>query len=158
MPHERHAAAVACSPAEGETRAMTAAEVEEVGNLVADDEWLGLAMELAIVLRSSVRESAKKNVRDFTGKDEYKIGDVSKELDARVKGMVAEYRNKDEYELGDLSIALDTMAKEEVKKMTGKDECKYPQHSKCTVASPLLLACSRRSAVRSIRGGKRRGG
>jgi hypothetical protein len=50
--------------------ALTAAEVEEVGNLVADDEWLGLAMVLAIVVRSAVRESAKKSVREFTGNDE----------------------------------------------------------------------------------------
>lgn len=29
---------------------VTAADAEQVGNLVADDEWLGLAMELAIVV------------------------------------------------------------------------------------------------------------
>jgi hypothetical protein len=138
--------------------ALTAAEVEEVGNLVADDEWLGLAMELAIVVRSAVRESAKKSVREFTGNDECahecrgsrthddqqraatpgsvlaahtlhhspmlwadKIGDVSKELDARVKARVADLRGKDEYELGDLSVALDALAKEEVEKLTGKE-------------------------------------
>ena len=27
----------------------------------------------------------KKGVRDFTGKDDYKVGDLSKEVDARVK-------------------------------------------------------------------------
>ena len=31
---------------EGETKALTAAEVEKVGNLVEDDEWLGLTMEV----------------------------------------------------------------------------------------------------------------
>ena len=31
---------------EGETRALTADEVEQVGNLVEDDEWLGLTMEV----------------------------------------------------------------------------------------------------------------
>ena len=117
------ASVTACDVSDGETKKLTAAEVEEVGNLVADDEWLGLGMELAIVLRSAVRESIKKNVADFTGKDQYKIGDLSKEVDARVKSMVAEYREKDEYELGDLSLALDTMAKEEVNKLTGKDDC-----------------------------------
>ena len=128
---------------EGETTKMTKAEVEELGNLVADDEWLGLATELAIVLRSSVRERMKANVRDFIGKDEYKvstpahlshyagsrrcvlllqIGDISKEADARIKRMVADMRDKDEYELGDLSIAIDGLVKEEVCKLTGKDE------------------------------------
>lgn len=55
---------------EGETTALTKAEVERVGNLVEDDEWLGLATELAIVMRSALRESIKGNVRDFTGKDD----------------------------------------------------------------------------------------
>ena len=36
--------------------------LHEVGNLVEDDEWLGLGMELAIVMRSAVRETVKKNV------------------------------------------------------------------------------------------------
>ena len=126
LPHVSRAAVLTCSAddevIDGPTKALTAAEIEEVGNLVADDEWLGLGMELAIVFRSAVRESVKKNLRDFTGNDEYKIGDVSKEVDARVKGLVADYRNKEEYELGDLTLALDEMAKEEVKKLTGKDE------------------------------------
>lgn len=110
---------------EGQTRALTAAEVEEVGNLVEDDEWLGLTMELMIVLRCAIRESAKKSVKEFTGKSNYEVGDLSKELDARVKASVAELRGKDSYELGDLSIALDTIAKDEVKKLTGKDEYEF---------------------------------
>lgn len=57
---------------EGETRLLTAADVEEVGNLVEDEEWLGLGMEMAIVLRSAFRESVKKNVREFTGSDDCK--------------------------------------------------------------------------------------
>ena len=55
---------------EGETRLLTAADVEEVGNLVEDEEWLGLGMEMAIVLRSAFRESVKKNVKEFTGSDD----------------------------------------------------------------------------------------
>ena len=80
---------------------FTAAEVEEVGNLVEDDEWLGLTMELMIVLRCAIRESAKKSVKEFTGKSNHEVGDLSKELDARVKASVAELRGKDSYELGD---------------------------------------------------------
>ena len=106
---------------EGTTRALTAAEVEEVGNLAADDEWLGLAMELAIVMRCAVRESVKSSVRDFTGKDDYKLGDLSTEADARIKDAVASLRGKDEYELGDLSAALDEIATEEVCRLTGKE-------------------------------------
>lgn len=90
---------------------VTTADSEIVGNLVADDEWLGLAMEMAILVRVAVREGTKKQVKAFTGKDDYKVGDVSKELDSRVKAEVARLREKDEYELGDLSIALDKIVK-----------------------------------------------
>jgi hypothetical protein len=111
---------------QSETMAMTKAEDEKIGNLVENDESLGLATELAIVFRSAVRESIKANVADFIGKDDYKLGDVSKEADARIKAMVADLRGKDEYELGDLSIALDTLVKEEVRKMTdGLHDCLY---------------------------------
>lgn len=83
----------------GEIVPFTPAQVEEVGNLVEDDEWLGLATELMIVMRCAVRESVKKNVREFTGSDEYAVGDLSKEADARVKAKVAELRGKEEYEV-----------------------------------------------------------
>jgi len=110
---------------EGTTRLLTAADVEEVGNLVEDEEWLGLGMEMWIVMRSAVRESLKKNVRDFTGEDDYKIGDLSKETDARIKDEIAKLRGKEEYELGDLSLAIDAMVKEEVCKATGKDDYEF---------------------------------
>lgn len=115
---------------EGETTALTKAEVEKIGNLVEDDEWLGLGSELFIILRSSVRESVKSKVRGFTGKDDYKVGDISKEADARIKAAVAELRGKPEYELGDLSIAVDGIVKDEVKKLTGKEEYEFGDLSK----------------------------
>lgn len=57
----------------GKTTTLTKAEVAEVGNLVEDDEWLGLGTELAIVLRSAVRESLKGSMRDYLGKEDYKV-------------------------------------------------------------------------------------
>ena len=107
---------------DGATTKMTVEQVEEVGNLAADDEWLGLAMELGIVMRCAIRESVKANVREFTGSDSYEVGDLSKEADARIKAAVAELRGKEEYELGDLTLAIDQIAKDEVCKMTGKEE------------------------------------
>jgi len=102
--------------------ALTVSEKQEVvGNLVADDEYLGLTMELTELVRLSIKEELKGRVREFTGSDDYKIGDISKTLDARIKDEVAQLRGKEEYELGDLSIALDTMAKEEVQRLTGKE-------------------------------------
>jgi len=93
---------------------------EAVGNLVADDEWAGISMELAEIVRLAVIEDLKTNTRDFIGKDEYKLGDVSKELDVRVKGEVAKLRGKDEYELGDLVMAMDEASKKITEELTGK--------------------------------------
>jgi hypothetical protein len=58
---------------------------QKVGNLVADDEWNGLSLELAEVVRLAVVEDLKKNTREFLGKEDYKVGDLSKEIDSRVK-------------------------------------------------------------------------
>jgi hypothetical protein len=103
---------------------------ERVGNLVADDEWLGLTMELTELVRVAVIEDIKKNAREFIGKDDYKIGDLSKELDARIKTEVAKFRGKEEYELGDLALALDEMSKELTCELTGKDDYEFGDLSK----------------------------
>jgi hypothetical protein len=60
-------------------------EIDQVGNLVADDEWMGLGMELSELVRTAVIEEAKKNTSDFIGKEDYKVGDITKEIDTRVK-------------------------------------------------------------------------
>ena len=64
---------------------LTDEEIENVGNLVTDDEWMGLGMELSEIVRCAVLEEAKKNTADFIGKEDYKIGDITKEIDTRVK-------------------------------------------------------------------------
>jgi hypothetical protein len=74
-------------------------EQKRVGNLVADEEWAGITMELAEIIKTAVVEDLKKNSRDFLGKDEYAIGDFSKEVDKRVKAEVAKIREKDDYEV-----------------------------------------------------------
>jgi hypothetical protein len=66
-----------------------------VGNLVADDEWLGLSMELSELVRVAVVEDLKKNTREFLGKEDYKVGDITKQIDTRVKEEVAKFRGKD---------------------------------------------------------------
>jgi len=91
-----------------------------VGNLVADDEWEGLGMELTELVRVAVVQDMKKNARDFLGKDEYKLGDISKEIDDRVKTEVAKVRGKDDYELGDFVLAMDEMSKSMTEELTGK--------------------------------------
>lgn len=104
---------------------LTAEEEARLGNLVADEEWAGLSMELGEVVRTAVVEDLKKNSRDFLGKEEYLLGDFSKEIDKRVKDEVAKIRDKDEYELGDLSVVLDDKVKELVCEMSGKDDYEF---------------------------------
>lgn len=91
-----------------------------VGNLVADDEWAGLTMELSEIIRRAVVEDIKSNAREFLGKDDYQVGDISKEIDSRVKGEVARLRNKEDYELGDFVFAMDEMSKNLTEQLTGK--------------------------------------
>lgn len=78
---------------------LTVEEQQKIGNLVADAEWAGLSMELADVVRTAVIEDLKKNSRDFLGKEDYLVGDFSKEIDKRVKAEIAKIREKDEYEV-----------------------------------------------------------
>ena len=78
---------------------LTAEEKEQIGNLVANEEWSGLSMELTEVIATAVIEDLKKNSRDFLGKDNYSVGDFSKEIDKRVKDEVAKMREKDDYEV-----------------------------------------------------------
>ena len=78
---------------------LTPEEEEKLGNLVANEEWAGLSMELADVVRTAVVEDLKKNSRDFLGKEDYAVGDFSKEIDKRVKEEVAKIREKDDYEV-----------------------------------------------------------
>lgn len=92
-----------------------------VGNLVADDEWQGLGMELSEIVRVSVMEDIKKNAAEFLDKEEYKVGDITKEIDSRVKDKVAEIRGKEEYELGDFVCAMDDLSKSMAEEITGKE-------------------------------------
>ena len=53
------------------------AKQDAVGNLVADDEWMGLRMELSETIRMAVVEDLKVNARDFLGKDVRRTSGVS---------------------------------------------------------------------------------
>lgn len=91
-----------------------------IGNLVADDEWAGVTMELGELVKTAVMEDLKAKSREFLGKDEYKLGDLSIEIDSRVKEGVASIRGKSNYDIGDLTIALDEMSKNFTANLTGK--------------------------------------
>ena len=110
---------------ESEEVELTAEEEAKIGNLVANEEWSGLSMELAEIVRTAVVEDMKKNSRDFLGKEDYAVGDFTKEIDSRVKDEIAKLREKDEYELGDFSVVLDGKVKEMVCEMTGNDAYEF---------------------------------
>jgi hypothetical protein len=99
------------SEGEGESKEPETAEekVEAVGNLVENDEWEGLTMELSEVIKVAVVEDIKKNTRDFIGKEDYQVGDITKEIDLRVKSEIASMRGNEEYQLGDLIVVMDNM-------------------------------------------------
>ena len=85
---------------------------EAVGNLVENDEWEGLTMELSEVIKMAVVEDIKKKTREFTGKDQYQVGDITKEIDSKVKSEIASMRGNEEYQLGDLVVVMDNMVSE----------------------------------------------
>ena len=57
----------------------------------------------------------------MTGKDEYEFGDLSIELDTRIKKTVADFCGKDEYMPGDLSREIGSRVAVGVKEFTGKE-------------------------------------
>lgn len=54
---------------EVEAIVLSAEEEKQLGNLVANEEWNGLSMELTEVIATAVVEDLKKNSRDFLGKE-----------------------------------------------------------------------------------------
>jgi hypothetical protein len=93
---------------------------KEVASLVADDEWNGLATEMAELVKKAVMEDLRNNAHEFLGKDDYALGDISKEVNKCVKQGVADLRDKESYELGDLALVLDSMSKKYTEEHTGK--------------------------------------
>ena len=67
----------------------------------------------------------KDMVCELTGKDEYEAGDLSTELDTRVKASVAEFCGKDEYEVGDLSNEIDKRSRARVLDFIGKEDYEF---------------------------------
>jgi hypothetical protein len=69
-----------------------------------------------------IDKTAKELTSELTGKP-YKSGDLSKELDRRVKNAVARYCGKEEgdYQFGDLSKEIDRRVKDRVSDYLGKE-------------------------------------
>ena len=54
------------------------------------------------------------------GKDDYEFGDLSIEIDRRIKAEAAALVGKQDYDLADLIIAIDDRTEERVKELTAK--------------------------------------
>ena len=69
-------------------------------------------------------EMSKSMTEDLTGKP-YEAGDLSKEIDTRVKSAVADFCGKDAYEFGDLSTEIDKRVKTRVAEFTNKENYEF---------------------------------
>ena len=63
----------------------------------------------------------KSKVAEFCGNEEYAFGDLTKEIDARVQVRVAEYTGKDNYEFGDISKQVEKNRKAWVQSFLGDE-------------------------------------
>ena len=105
----------ALAEADAAMKAMPAEErKEKIGKMIADDEWYGLAVEMTEAVRAAVVQDVMKKQKavadgvkgkttEFIGKDQYKVGDIAKTLDAKVKQEVANLRGKDDCESDKMS-------------------------------------------------------
>jgi hypothetical protein len=69
-------------------------------------------------------ELSKSMVEEYTGKP-YEFGDLSTNIDAKVKESTAKFCGKDSYEFGDLSVEVDRRVQERVGDFTGKDNYEF---------------------------------
>mmetsp|Transcript_20202 Transcript_20202/g.57346 ORF Transcript_20202/g.57346 Transcript_20202/m.57346 type:complete len:286 (-) Transcript_20202:341-1198(-) len=89
-----------------------------IDDLVADDEWNGFGMELS----ENVRKTIVEDIEKFTGNSGHEMGDITREVDQRVKDQVKTMREKGETGLDDLVQAMDETSKSIKKEITGKTD------------------------------------
>ena len=90
----------------------------EVANMRGKEEY-----ELGDFV-TAMDEMSKSMTEELTGKP-YEAGDLSIEIDRRVKSAVADFCGKDEYAFGDLSTEIDRRVKDRVSAFTGRDEYEF---------------------------------
>lgn len=130
-------------PSGSQQEAATPAPAEAVATLVDDDEWNGVTMELTSAVSKTVISSLRRHAKDFLGgKEEYHVGDITREIDTRMKNAVANLRGKENYEIGDLVAYVTEKSIAVAEQKTGAKLDKYKEISdsidkqvKTTVAS-----------------------
>ena len=83
-------------------------------------------------LSIEIDKKVKESVAQFCGQEKYEFGMLSKELAKRMKSGVASYTGKSGYKFGDIT-------KTAVKSLTGKDEYKVSFHFRCIICFQGLL-------------------
>jgi len=73
----------------------------------------------------------------FTGKEEYKFGDISKEANARAQKAIANVLGKEEYKFGDISKAAANKMMEGVASFTGKEKYQFGDITKTALKGAL---------------------
>lgn len=76
-------------------------------------------------LSVEVDKRVKKTVANFCGKDEYTPGDLSREVASRVSTRVAEFTGKEGYQFGDISKEIEKRRVAWVKDVLGKDDYQF---------------------------------
>lgn len=88
-------------------------------------------------LSIEIDKKVKESVAQFCGEETYEFGMLSKELAKRMKSGVANYTGKSGYKFGDIT-------KTAVKNLTGKEDYQVSVHSLCMIIVlffPFLFWC-----------------
>eukprot|EP00913_Durusdinium_trenchii_P020777 g19517.t1 len=84
-----------------------------------------------------MKEAGKEAVLAFTGKEEYKFGDISKEAAKRAKSAVANLLGKEEYKFGDVTKAAVNKTMDAIGDFTGKKDYKFGDITKTLLRKAL---------------------
>jgi hypothetical protein len=77
----------------------------------------------------------------FCGKETYEAGDLSLEIDARIKTRVNEFTGKGSYEFGDISAEIEKRRVAWVTDYLGNSECTHGGSRASERCVPLRLTC-----------------
>ncbi|CAJ1382641.1 unnamed protein product [Effrenium voratum] len=84
-----------------------------------------------------MKEAGKEAVLAFTGKEDYKFGDISKEAASRAKTAVANLLGQEEYKFGDVTKQAVNKAMDAVSSFTGKEDYKFGDITKSLLRKAL---------------------
>mmetsp|Transcript_6777 Transcript_6777/g.11916 ORF Transcript_6777/g.11916 Transcript_6777/m.11916 type:complete len:277 (+) Transcript_6777:75-905(+) len=84
-----------------------------------------------------IKEGTKEAVLAFTGKEDYKFGDISKEAAIRAQNAIGNLLGNEEYQFGDLTKSAINKAKDAVTSFTGKEDYQFGDVTKTVLKNVL---------------------